>query len=133
VDGLRAARTKRRDSQLDGVLVDVMFRPPRSFRLSDEAIGRRRRVAIGGVDAWVLAPEDKSCWSSPAMPKMPPGIGALPLAILAKHEIDWSVLGRERGERTARARPPPVCAHRRHLRAGCAHQQERPRRIFPTR
>ena len=37
---------------------------------------------------------------------------------------------RERGERTAPARPPPVCAHRRHQRAGCAHQQERPRRIF---
>jgi hypothetical protein len=83
---------------MDGVLVDVIFRPPRSFRLSDEAIGRRRRVAIGGVDAWVLAPEDQLLLELASDAEDAPWHWRSALAILAKHEIDWSVVGRPANE-----------------------------------
>jgi hypothetical protein len=43
----------------DGVLVDVIFRPPRSFDLDDAAIARRRRYRLRGVELWMLAPDDQ--------------------------------------------------------------------------
>lgn len=65
LDALSAAafQTERTDPRWqawrDGVLIDIMFRPPRSLRLNDEAIVRRRRFRIGGVDMWMLEPEDQ--------------------------------------------------------------------------
>ena len=79
---------------MDGVLVDVIFRPPRSFRLSDEAIERRRRVAIGSVDVWILAPEDQVLLELASDAEDAPWHWRSALAILAKHQIDWSLLDR---------------------------------------
>jgi Uncharacterised nucleotidyltransferase len=95
--GFRTQRTDPRwlyKAWRDGVLIDVIFRPPRSFVLDEEMIGRRRSQRIGGVDVWMLAPEDQVLLELASDAEDSPWHWRAALRILAKHEIDWSLLHR---------------------------------------
>ena len=82
----------------EGVLVDIIFRPPRSFRLTGGAIARRRRLRIGGVELWMLAPGDQILLELASDAEDAPWHWRSALGILAKNEIDWSILDRPMGE-----------------------------------
>ena len=102
LDVLAAAgcRTEKTDPRwlhkawMDGVLIDVIFRPPRSFRLDDEAIARRRRVRLSGIDLWMLAPEDQVLLELASDTQDSSWHWRSALGILAKQDIDWRILDR---------------------------------------
>jgi hypothetical protein len=91
-------RTKKTDPRwlykawMDGVLIDLIFRPPRSFRLTDQSVGRRRRHRIGGIEVWMLAPEDQVLLELASDAEDAPWHWRTALGILHRHKIDWSIL-----------------------------------------